>query len=505
MLSPINSSRIHTSVSRIIPLNELSRSSRRYALVLLDALRLAIGGSAALLSGWLAFILYYSPSEFTTLQSLFAFFRAPDDQYAKLSVLAGLVFALMTTFKYGRAPTTTMDGVLQRIVPVWCLTLMFVVGILFLMKTGSNFSRGWMIIWAAITPLFLFVARYVEASIISTIRQAGFVRQRIAIVGMTSQAVHLLERLRQHDFQNAFDIVGVFDDDHVDYAPHFANVRHLGTISDLRQICYREHLDAVVIAMPGSETARIKSLVARLMDLPSNILLGPDLAHFSLSSRPSAQLGMLPAATLTRLPMRDWAGLGKWLEDKLIVLTAAIFLVPLLLLVALLIKIDSPGPVLFRQKRFGFNNVEFDVYKFRTMYVSEADPSGAKQTTRHDHRVTRIGRFLRRTSIDELPQLINVWIGDMSIVGPRAHPIGMLVANQPYQEIVGHYAARHRVKPGITGLAQVNGNRGMVNTPAKAERRVHYDLYYIEHWSIWLDLSIIVKTLVKVPFDRSAY
>ena len=423
LFAPNNPSRAQASVSRLIPLNELSKSSRRYALVLMDALRLALDGAAALLGGWLAFILYYGPSEFPVANTMVAFFQAPEDQYAKLSVLAGLVFALMTFFKYGRAPTMMMDGVLQRIMSVWCLTLLFVIGILFLMKTGSNFSRGWMMIWALITPMLLIIARYVERSIIFTVRQAGFARQRIAIVGTTSQAVRLLERLRQHDFRHAFDIVGVFDDDHVDYARHFNNVRQLGTISDLRKICDREHLDAVVIAVSGAETAYIKSLVARLMDLPSNILLGPDLAHFDLSSRPSAQLGVLPAETLTRLPMRDWAGLGKWLEDKLIVIAAAIFLAPLLLLVAFLIKIDSAGPVLFRQKRFGFNNVEFDVYKFRTMYVSKADPTGGKQTTRHDRRVTRVGRFLRRTSIDELPQLINVWQGHMSIVGPAPIPL----------------------------------------------------------------------------------
>lgn len=505
MHAPITSSTANPSLPRTASFTGLSTTSRRYALALFDALRLAVDTSAALVSGWLAFILYYGPTEFVPLSNVFIFFQAPDDQYAKLSVLSGLVFAVMTLFKYGRAPSQTIDGNLQRIVSVWCITLLVVVAILYLLKTGSNFSRGWMITWALVTPLFLVFAHQIERRIISVLQQAGFARQRIAIIGATPQANRLLERLHHPEVRDAFDIVGVFDDDHAGTIDDFANIQTVGTIADLRHMCCQEHLDAVVVAMPASETARIQMMVERLMDLPTSVLLGPDLAHFDLSSRPSAQLSILPAATLTRLPTRDWAGLAKWLEDRVIVVIAAIFLAPLLLLIALLIKIDSPGPVLFKQRRFGFNNVEFNVYKFRTMYVSKADAAGAQQTTRDDQRVTRLGRFLRRTSIDELPQLINVWLGEMSIVGPRAHPVGMLVADQPYHEIVRHYAARHRVKPGITGLAQVNGNRGEVDTPEKAERRVHYDLSYIENWSIWLDLSIMLRTVISLPFDKTAY
>jgi Undecaprenyl-phosphate glucose phosphotransferase len=502
----MTSTTIKPSLTRAASFAGLSTTSRRHALALLDALRLAIDTLAALVSGWLAFILYYDPTEFIPLSSVFIFFQAPDDQYAKLSVLSGLVFALITFFKYGRTPSQAIDGNLRRTFSVWFVTLLVVVAVLYLLKSGSSYSRGWMITWALMTPLFLMLARQIERRVVSALQQAGFAKQRIAIIGATSQADRLLERLRHPAASNAFDVVGIFDDDHTEATTErLSNIQSIGTIADLRQICCREHIDAIILAHPGSETARIQMMVERLMDLPTNVLLGPDLAHFDLSSRPSAQLGVLPAATLTRLPTRDWGGLAKWLEDRILVIAAAIFLAPLLLLTAILIKIDSPGPVLFKQRRFGFNNVAFDVYKFRTMFVSQADAAGATQTSRDDQRVTRIGRFLRRTSIDELPQLINVWLGQMSIVGPRAHPVGMMVADQPYHEIVGHYAARHRVKPGITGLAQVNGNRGEVDTPEKAKHRVHYDLSYIENWSISLDLSIILQTIVRLPFDKKAY
>jgi lipopolysaccharide/colanic/teichoic acid biosynthesis glycosyltransferase len=182
-----------------------------------------------------------------------------------------------------------------------------------------------------------------------------------------------------------------------------------------------------------------------------------------------------------------------------------VLLSPVVLLIATLIRLTSPGPVLFRQTRFGFNNVPIEILKFRTMYHHFGDPTGASSTTRDDPRVTPIGRILRRTSLDELPQLFNVLQGDMSIVGPRAHAIDMKIADQLYYDAVQSYAARHRVKPGITGLAQVSGLRGEINTLEKARRRIEYDLEYIENWSIWIDLWIIVKTIIQVPFDKDAY
>ena len=477
--------------------------SKRHALAVFDGFRFAVDTLTALIGGWLAFILYYGLTESLSLGQIFIFFQSPDDQYAKLSVLSGIVFALITLFKYGRAPLRASDLNLQRIVPVWCLTMLLVVTILYLLKTGDAYSRGWMVTWALITPLILALAHQIERRIVIAMQRAGFARQRVALVGATPQADRIQARLNKGRAAGSYEIIGIFDDQQPSMDDD--QIELGGSIADLRQACLTDHLDAIIIALPGSETARIQMMVERLMDLPTNVLLGPDLAHFDLRSRPSAQLGGLPAATLTRLPTRDWAGVGKWLEDRLIATVATIFLAPLLLLTAILVKIDSPGPILFRQKRFGFNNVAFDVFKFRTMYVADTDAAGAQQTARNDKRVTRIGRFLRRTSIDELPQLINVLRGDMSIVGPRAHPVGMLVANQPYHEIVRHYAARHRVKPGITGLAQVNGNRGEVTTPEKAEHRVHYDLFYIENWSVWLDLSIMLRTVISVPFDKKAY
>jgi exopolysaccharide biosynthesis polyprenyl glycosylphosphotransferase len=206
-------------------------------------------------------------------------------------------------------------------------------------------------------------------------------------------------------------------------------------------------------------------------------------------------VGTVPVLEVVDRPLKNWRAVAKWMEDKLLGSLLLIFVGPLMALTAILIKLDSPGPVLFVQKRFGFYNEVIGVLKFRTMHIDRADPSGAQRTVRNDPRVTRLGRILRWLSFDELPQLINVIRGDMSLVGPRPHTVAMKAGDRLYGEAVERYLHRHRVKPGITGWAQVSGLRGEVDTLEKAHARVAQDLYYIEHWSRWLDLKILLKTV----------
>lgn len=486
--------------------NRLAASRmRRYALALFDAVRVLLHVTAAGVSGWLALVIYYAPESFMPLENLRLFFDTSTIHYAQLSCLGGLIFSAVTFLKYGRTTIVTRDEWIQRMMSTWCISLLIVVSVVFLLKSGSDYSRGWMIVWAFITPVFIAISHSIERLVVSMLRQVGFDRRRIAIVGATAQAARLRESFLRNDTPEGFDLIGVFDDPPIRDDEVLAGTTVRGSVFELKQLCRSEPVDAIVIALPSSESRRINDTVERLLEVPADIYLGPDLAHFDLAMRQRTHLGAIPVTSLTSLPMRDWAGIAKLIEDKVIVLVAAFLLAPLLALIALAIKLDSPGPVLFRQRRYGFNNAGFDVFKFRTMAVEQCDTSGVRQTGRNDARITRVGRLLRRTSIDELPQLLNVWRGEMSIVGPRAHPIGMMVDDQPYDEMVRHYAARHRVRPGITGLAQVNGNRGEVTTREKAEGRVHHDLFYIENWSIWLDLAIIFRTIVKLPFDRSAY
>jgi exopolysaccharide biosynthesis polyprenyl glycosylphosphotransferase len=297
-------------------------------------------------------------------------------------------------------------------------------------------------------------------------------------------------------------VVGVFDD-RLDPRRIPAGILALtsscGTIADLLALGRREAIDAIVIALPPHAAPRVKQLASTLGSLPADLLLCPDLIGTANAggSRRNVLLGGLEFPALYRQPHRDWGGLVKWLEDKLIAGLALLALSSVMLLIALAIRLDSKGPVFFRQPRFGFNNQPFHVLKFRTMHHHLGDVTGARRTVRGDPRVTRIGRFLRRTSLDELPQLINVLRGDMSIVGPRPHPIEMKVLDRLYDEAVKSYPARHRVKPGLTGLAQVNGLRGEVDTLEKAQRRVEFDLQYIERWSLSLDLKIMMLTLTR--------
>jgi exopolysaccharide biosynthesis polyprenyl glycosylphosphotransferase len=230
-----------------------------------------------------------------------------------------------------------------------------------------------------------------------------------------------------------------------------------------------------------------------------------DKFGFQLRDRSVSHLGGLTFLDAIDKPLRGWRWIAKDIEDRTVSALILLLVAPVMMIIALLIKLDSPGSVLFRQKRYGFNNQLIEVFKFRTMYHHASDPNGVQLTRRNDPRITRIGAFLRRTSIDEFPQFINVLRGEMSIVGPRPHATAAKAAGLLYREAVKAYDARHRVKPGITGWAQVNGWRGETATVEQIAKRVEHDLYYIEHWSLLLDLQIIARTIPMALANRHAF
>jgi Undecaprenyl-phosphate glucose phosphotransferase len=279
----------------------------------------------------------------------------------------------------------------------------------------------------------------------------------------------------------------------------------LGTVDHLVDLIRRDMVDQVIVALPWTADLRLRTVVGKLEKTPVSIRLAPDLAAFSFPNRRFTLVGRLPMMQLFERPISGWSFVMKAMEDRLLAGFLSLALLPLLAMVALAIKIDSPGPVFFRQKRYGFNHNLFDCWKFRTMHHHMADATAEVLTRRNDVRITRVGRLLRKTSLDELPQLINVLKGDMSLVGPRPHATSAKAAGRLYEEAVDAYAGRHRVKPGITGWAQVNGWRGETDTLEKIERRVEYDLFYIEHWSLFFDLKILLRTALVVIGDREAY
>jgi Undecaprenyl-phosphate glucose phosphotransferase len=277
------------------------------------------------------------------------------------------------------------------------------------------------------------------------------------------------------------------------------------TVEGLLRLARKTHIDEIIVHLPEKRDAEFSAVLRKLGELPFNVNLCPDLSDLPIAPRKLTVLQQTFMINVFEQPLAGWAAVLKRVEDIVFSGLLLLMFLPLMLVIALAIKLDSRGPVFFRQLRFGFNNNPITVLKFRTMIAAAASDPTVRQAQRNDPRVTRVGRFLRRTSLDELPQLINVLKGEMSLVGPRPHAIAMRAGGRLYDEAVATYLNRHRVKPGITGWAQINGYRGEVDTIEKARARVEHDLYYIEHWSLWLDLKILLTTAPQLLAHRNAY
>jgi putative colanic acid biosynthesis UDP-glucose lipid carrier transferase len=280
-----------------------------------------------------------------------------------------------------------------------------------------------------------------------------------------------------------------------------AAVDLVGTLSDVGEYVKQHRTDVIFIALPIRHVKRVMNLLDDLRDTTASIYYVPDIFVFDLIQARSGEIQGIPVVAMCETPFYGYRGVAKRLTDIVLSVTILLLLLPLLLLVAVLVKLTSPGPVVFKQRRYGLDGREIAVYKFRTMSVTE-DGGEIRQASRTDSRVTKIGAILRRTSFDELPQLINVLQGRMSLVGPRPHAVAH---NEEYRKLIKGYMVRHKVLPGITGLAQVNGCRGETTRLEDMEARVNFDLDYLRHWSPLLDIKIILLTAVKVLRDDKAY
>src|SRR5690606_4328463 len=256
----------------------------------------------------------------------------------------------------------------------------------------------------------------------------------------------------------------------------------LGSINDLLVFARTNRIDLIVVALPLVAEKRVLEILQKLWVLPVDIRLSPQTTSIRFAPQAYSYLGRVPCLRVFDKPLTDWDSIVKAVEDRVLASLILLFIAPLLIAIAIAIKLDSPGPVIFKQKRRGFNNQLFELYKFRTLRHEMRDDNAAKLVTKNDNRVTRVGAFLRRSSLDELPQFFNVLKGDMSVVGPRPHAIMAKAGDQLYEDVVTGYFARHRVKPGLTGWAQINGWRGETDTAEKLMRRLEFDLYYIENW-----------------------
>lgn len=398
-----------------------------------------------------------------------------------------------------------------RIANAWLGAVVGIAALVHALAMPAALPIGALALWFAAGLITLSTARIGMVRVVRRLKCAGAFDGRTAIVGTGAQAIELADYIARTD-DLAVSLIGFFGDHPpcadatgaltpVDGLP----LPYLGDLSALVVAIRAGGIDTVFVALPWSDQLRLQMVVDRLSSTPVEIRLAPEHAGFAYARHRVSSLGGLSIITMLEHPLTGMQQALKAIEDRVLAGVALILLAPLMLATALAIRLTSPGPVLFRQSREGFNCRPFEILKFRTMRVDAAPPAQLVQAMRCDPRVTPVGAVLRRTSIDELPQLFNVLLGHMSLVGPRPHAPATRAGGRLFADVASHYAARHNVKPGLTGWAQVCGWRGETTTEEKLIRRLEHDIYYIEHWSIWFDLYIIARTAVTVLAQRNAY
>ena len=357
--------------------------------------------------------------------------------------------------------------------------------------------------WAGLTATGLGALHLIWALAVARGRTNGALVPNVVLVGATSAAESLIvEAIRRR----TVNIIGIFEDRRTRAPASICGVPVLGRVEDLREHRLTPYLDCIALTVAPDAGKRVREMEDRLSILPNKVAIilqsaAPDAREIDQALD---KLAYMPVALLDRPVSDDRRAFYKRLQDLILGTSALVALMPFLFVIGVLVRLESPGPALFRQKRHGFNNETITVWKFRTMYHHQQDAGGVRQVVADDDRVTRLGRFLRSTSLDELPQLINVVIGNMSLVGPRPHAIQMQTGQMRSSDIVAEYAHRHRIKPGMTGWAAINGSRGPLHTAADVRRRIQLDIDYIERQSFWFDLWIMARTIPVLLGDRLA-
>ncbi|WP_428395454.1 undecaprenyl-phosphate glucose phosphotransferase [Lichenicoccus sp.] len=358
-------------------------------------------------------------------------------------------------------------------------------------------------IWAGCTALVLLLSHGLGALLVVRWSASGRMRRNVAVVGISDLSRSLIEGIRAA--QNTdLHVVGVYDDNVPANTMH-AGVPVLGRVADLLDHGREETLDTIVVAGSMQESTHVQSVCSQLSSAIADVYLMTDVSGRNLGSPIFAGICDRVVVMIRRRPLDDWQVIQKMLFDRVGSLAAIVLLAPVLLTIALLVRLSGPGPIVFRQERVGFNNRTFICFKFRSMHHHRSDSGEIAQATRHDPRVTWIGRWLRKLSLDELPQLFNVLRGDMSLVGPRPHAPATKAGDHYFQDVVTDYAVRHRVKPGITGWAQVNGWRGETRTAQQLQARIDHDFHYIENWSMLFDVRILILTVMRELRSKTAY
>ena len=410
-----------------------------------------------------------------------------------LAVIVFPQFALYSSWR-GRSLILMAGNTLLAIMVVLIAGAVFG----FMIRQLGELSVTWLLTWFVLTFCGFLVYRWALYGALSGLRQRGINSKRVIIVGYGSTGRELHQRARTQRW-TGYDVVATYAGD--SSIALDVPVEVLPTLDDIPVAVERHQAHEVWITLPLAETVQLRRLQALLGNTLVDIRWVPDITAVSMLTHRTVEFLGMPVVELNHPASTGTPGILKDIFDRVFAALVLILLSPLFIAIALAIRIDSPGPILFQQPRLGLNGQRFQVLKFRSMRVHH-EAGRVTQATRDDPRITAVGRFLRRTSLDELPQFFNVLMGDMSVVGPRPHA---LPHNDLYKDKLTMYMQRHRVKPGITGWAQINGHRGETDTDEKMAHRVQFDLYYIQHWSFWMDLKIILWTAVKGWTSQSAY
>ncbi|MEJ2764627.1 undecaprenyl-phosphate glucose phosphotransferase [Photobacterium sp. MCCC 1A19761] len=382
----------------------------------------------------------------------------------------------------------------------WVLTVFILMTAGYFSKTSNDFSRVVIGSWFVFTPCALIVWRFALLQLIRLLYRRGYCTQKAAIIGVTENGIALAEELNTRA-DSGIILEGFYDERDCYRIPDKLNAPICGSVLDALEKARQGELKHIYIAMPLHARGRITKFLENFSDTTANTYLIPDFFNYNLLYSRWGHVGGIQILSVFDTPFNGLTAWAKRIEDIILATLFLILCSPVLIAIAIGVKLSSPGPVLFKQDRYGLDGKKIKVWKFRSMSTTD-NGEVIKQATKNDFRVTRFGAFLRRTSLDELPQFINVLQGTMSIVGPRPHAVAH---NEEYRTIVERYMLRHKVKPGITGWAQINGYRGETDTISKMEKRVEYDLAYIQRWSLSMDLKIICMTTVRMFSDKMAY
>lgn len=445
----------------------------------------------------LAAVLFYVVFQFQSWKAI-----------AVLSVVGGIVYTQILQVgrayrveHYGRA-LRQIGHIIVGGVPAAALVALFYVALVPAENSSLSSLMGW---WLMTAGALIFGRLVIVRLGMSLARRHAVLRRRVVLVGDEARARAFAQRCMEDDDGGLFSFVGIFASklSTADEAGG-AELPVLGDVSDLLTFCQGDQVDVVVIVESWENPVNIGIITEQLHRVAADVLVELDPDAFNLRFARVTSIASERVLQVQQRPLKGSLGLLKAIEDYSVAILGLILVSPILLIAAIAIKLDSPGPIFFRQPRVGLNNKVFTVYKLRTMTVDPND-DGSLGTTKFNPRITRVGGLLRRLSIDELPQLLNVLQGDMSVVGPRPHVPNMQVAEDVRYETIREYLARYRMKPGITGWAQINGMRGGIHTVEKAERGAKLDLFYIENWTIWFDIRIILLTITKGMAGRDVF